>query len=211
MNGSQDFTLPSGLSFTTTTSPPSLVVLIPRAVAGDEDRVAIGSRKHLAGVKAHAERGRVRAEQRNRRLEVAAAAPPAKLVVGHIALVAIGIAEMLPGLGDAVELVVGQILRQPIAAVVGEIKLLRYRVEIKPDRVANSTHVGFRSAAVEIHAPDLSVGLGRKADVTGRSDVDVEPVVGSRRDEFPPMRLVVGELTVDNDGLRRIIEVAFDV
>jgi hypothetical protein len=28
---------------------------------------------------------------------------------------------MLPGLGDAVELVVGQILRQPIAAVVGEI------------------------------------------------------------------------------------------
>src|SRR5262249_4484658 len=151
--------------------------LVPRAVAGDEDRVAIGSRKHLASVKAHAERGRVRAEQRNGRLEVAAAAPPAKLVVGHIALVAIGIAEMLPGLGDAVELVVGQILRQPIAAVVGEIELLRYGVEIKPDRVANSAHVGFRSAAVEIHAPDLSVGLGRKADVTGRSDVDVELVV----------------------------------
>src|SRR5215475_7963717 len=85
--------------------------LVPRAVAGDEDRIAIGSRKHLAGVKAHAERGRMRTEQRNRRLEVAAAAPPAELVVGHIALVTIGIAEMLPSLGDAVELVVGQILR----------------------------------------------------------------------------------------------------
>lgn len=53
----------------------------------------------------------MRAEQRNGRLVVAAAASPAKLVVGHIALVAIGIAEVLPGLGDAIELVVGQILR----------------------------------------------------------------------------------------------------
>src|SRR5262249_5388141 len=156
-----------------------LVSLVPRAVAGDEDRAAVGSRKHAAGVKAHAERGRMRAEQRDGRFIVAAAAAPAELVVGHSALVAIGIAEMLSGLGDAVELVVGQILRQPIAAVVGEIKLLRYRVEIKPDRIAHSAYVHFRPAAVEVHAPDLSVGLGRKADVTGRPDVDVELVVGS--------------------------------
>src|SRR5262245_3235129 len=130
---------------------------------------------------------------------------------GHIALVAIGIAEMLSGVGDAVELVVGQVLRQPVATVVGEIKLLRYRVEIKPDRIADSAHMGFRPAAVEVHAPDLSVGVGRKADVTGRPDVDVELVVGSHRDEFPTVRLVVGELIVDNDGLRRIIEVVFDL
>ena len=53
----------------------------------------------------------MRAEQRDGRFIVAAVAAPAELVVGHSALVAIGIAEMLSGLGDAVELVVGQILR----------------------------------------------------------------------------------------------------
>src|SRR5262249_61580723 len=57
----------------------------------------------------------------------------------------------------------------------------------------------------------LSVGLGRKADVTGRSDVDVELVVGAHRDEFPSMRLVVGELIVDDDGLGWIVEIVLDL
>src|SRR5262249_41253200 len=87
----------------------------------------------------------------------------------------------------------------------------RHWVEIKPDRIANAAHVGFRPAAIEIHAPDLAIGLGRKADVTGRSDVDVELVVRPYCDEFPTVRLVVGELIVVDDGLWRIVELALDL
>src|SRR6266852_5398383 len=139
MNGSQDRTLPFGLSFTTMTSPPILLVLFH--------------------------------EPRRRRLELAARAAPAELIVGNIALMAIGVAEMLARLGDPVELVVRQLLRQPVAAVVGEVELLGHRMEIEADRVAHAAHIGFRAAAVEIDAPDLAVGLGRQADVTGRADI----------------------------------------
>ena len=78
-----------------------------------------------AGVEAHAERGRMRAQQRDRLLELVARAPPAHLAIGEVALVAIREAEMLADLGDAVELVFGQVFRQPVAAVLGEIEFLR--------------------------------------------------------------------------------------
>src|SRR5216684_4705630 len=188
-----------------------LVGLVPRAVPRDEDRVAILGGEHLSGIEAHAERGGMRAEQRHRRLELAARAAPAELIVGNIALMAIGVAEMLARLGDPVELVVRQLLRQPVAAVVGEVELLGHRMEIEADRIAHAAHIGFRAAAVEIDAPDLAVGLGRQADVTGRADIDVELVVWPHRDEFPAMRLVIGELVVDDDRLRRIVEIVLDL
>src|SRR4029077_17744405 len=97
---------------------------VPRAVAGDEDLVAIFGRENGAGVEPHAERRGVRAHQRDRPYKFTAAMAPAEFGIGNIALIAIRRAEMLADLGDAVELVVGDIFRQPIAAVVGEVELL---------------------------------------------------------------------------------------
>src|SRR5262245_41045142 len=84
--------------------------LVPGAVARDEDRVAIRGREHAAGIEAHPERPGMWADQRDRRLEFAARAPPTELVVGHVTLMAIRVAEVLPGLGHPVELVVGDVL-----------------------------------------------------------------------------------------------------
>src|SRR5262252_2269187 len=100
-------------------------------MARDEDRIAIRGREHAAGIEAHAERAGMRADQRDRRLEFAALSSPTELVVWHVALVAKRVAEMLPGLGHPVELVVGDVLGQPITPVVGEIKLLGRGMEIE--------------------------------------------------------------------------------
>ena len=80
-------------------------------MAGDEDRAAILLGKHGAGVETHAERGRMRPELGDRRLEVAARASPAEFIVGDVALVTVRKPEMLARPGDAVEFVVGQFLR----------------------------------------------------------------------------------------------------
>ena len=66
----------------------------------------------------------MRAEQRDRLLVIVARAPPAHLAIREIALVAIREAEMLADRGDAIELVFGQVFRQPVAAVLGEVELL---------------------------------------------------------------------------------------
>ena len=80
----------------------------------------------------------MRAHQGDRRDEVAALMAPAEFDVGNVALVAIRLTEVLSDLGDAIELVVGQILRQPIAAVVGEVELFAFRIPVEPDRVADA-------------------------------------------------------------------------
>jgi hypothetical protein len=130
-------------------------------------------------------------EQRHRRLVIAARMTPAILRVGEIALMAEREAEMLLARGgDAVELVFGNIFGEPVAAVVGEVELLRHRMPVESDRVAHVARNDFHVAAVEIHAADLRVRLGRHVDVAGRADRHVELVVGSDADELPAVRLV---------------------
>ena len=142
-----------------------------------------------AGVEAHAERGRMRAELGDRLHELVAGAAPAHLAIGEVALVAIREAEMLAGLGDAVELVLRQVLRQPVAAVVGEVEMLGHRMPVEADRVAHADRKGLGAGAVEIEPADLRGAGHRLADVAGRADVYVELAVGPDAHIAPAVRL----------------------
>ena len=133
---------------------------VPRTVTRNENRILVLARKHFARVEPHAERGRVRAEQRNRLLEFVARASPTHLAIREVALMAVREAEMLADLGDPVELVFGQVFRQPVASIVGEIKFLRYRVPVKAHRVAHPAGGHLGAAAVKVDAPDLPLVAG---------------------------------------------------
>src|SRR5215510_6283164 len=138
---------------------------VPGAVARDEDRILILARKHFTRVKPHAERGRVRTQQRNRLLKFIAGASPTHLAIREVALMTIREAKMLSKFGDPVKLVFRQIFRQPVATVVSKIKILRHWVPVEAHRVSYPARDHFGTAAVEIDAPDLSVGLWRLANI----------------------------------------------
>jgi hypothetical protein len=83
----------------------------------------------LPGVEAHAERRRMRAQQRDRLGELVAAVAPAELLVRDIALMAIGEPEIvLPGMGEPVGLSCGR--SSASRAGSGEIELVQQRVPI---------------------------------------------------------------------------------
>ena len=66
----------------------------------------------------------MRPQQRDRLGKFIARAPPPEFLVGNVALVTIRKSEIvLARLGEPIEFVLGYILRQPIAAVFGEVKL----------------------------------------------------------------------------------------
>src|SRR6266850_306532 len=94
-------------------------------------------------------------------------------------------AEVLPDLGDAIELVLGNVLGDPVAAVVGEVQFLRHRMPVEADRVAHAPGDDFHAAAVEIDAADLRMRVRRLTDVAGRADRNVELVVRPDADELP--------------------------
>ena len=52
--------------------------------------------------------------------------------------------------------------------------------------------------------------LVRIVDVAWRADRNVELLVRPNGDEFPAVRLVLRELVVDEDRLRRVVEVVLD-
>src|SRR4051794_36032850 len=99
----------------------------------------------------------MRPEQSHRLGELVARMTPTEFRVGKIALIAIGRAEMFADLGQAVEFVLGHVLRQPVATIVSEVEFLGDRVPIEADRVADASGDDFRTAAVEIDAADLTV------------------------------------------------------
>jgi len=51
----------------------------------------------------------------------------------------------------------------------------------------------------------------RHADVAGRADVEIEPIVGADGEELPAMRLVLGQIAIDDLRLRRVVEMILDV
>lgn len=80
----------------------------------------------------HAERRGVRPEQRHRLHVVVAALAPTELGVGEIALMAIRIAEViLARFADPVQFVVGHVLAEPVALVVGKPPLAGLRMEVE--------------------------------------------------------------------------------
>ena len=180
-------------------------------MARDERLATIFRRERRAGVELDAQRCRMRTQQGDRLDELVAGMSPAKLRIREVALVAERITEIiLAGLGDAVELVVRDLLGQPIAGVFGEVKLLQRRMPVHADDLTNSPRHDLHVAAVELDAADLRVGGRRHADVAGRADVEVQPIVGPDRQIFPPVRLILRQIAVDDGGLRRVVEVVLD-
>src|SRR5262249_16616697 len=102
-----------------------LLGAIPRAVARDQDGVAVRRWEHVGGVEPHAERRRMWPQQRNRLGEFVTRAAPPKFLIRNVALMTIPISEIARArLGERIELGLREVLRQPVAAVFGEIELL---------------------------------------------------------------------------------------
>src|SRR5262245_29137220 len=55
------------------------------------------------------------------------------------------------------------------------------------------------------------MGGRRHADIARCTDVEIELIVGTNGEEFPAVRLVLGQIVVDNDWLGRVIEVVLDL
>jgi len=84
-------------------------------------------------------------------------------------------------------------------------------VPVHSDDLPNSACHDFRAAAVEIDTTELRVGGGWHADIAWRADIEIELVVGTDDEEFPTVRLVLGQIVVDNHRLGRVIEVVLDL
>ena len=169
---------------------------------GDEDVVAVLGREHRAGVEAHAVRRDVRAELDGRRVELAARAALAVLGVGQVALVAERVAEVHALLRRAVQRVVGQVVADPVAGVVGEPEVLGARVPVEADRVAHAARVDLHHAGLGIDAVDRRLRVGRHDDVARRADVEVELAVGAGREELPEVAGLLRGIEVVDHHLR---------
>src|SRR5215471_1978152 len=82
---------------------------------------------------------------------------------------------------------------------------------VHPDDLPNPTRYDFRAAAVEIDTAKLGVGGRRHANIARCTDVEIDLVVGTDGEELPAVRLVLGQIVVDNDWLGRVIEVVLDL
>jgi hypothetical protein len=163
-------------------------------------------------VEAHAERRDVRAELGGGGVELAARAALAELRVEQVALVAVRIAEVHSLLRGAVQRVLGQLVADPVARVVGEPELLGARVPVEADRVANAAGVDLGDAGLRVDAVDRRLEVRRHDDVPRRADVVVELAVGAHREELPEVAgLLRGIEVVDHDArLRRAGELVLD-
>ena len=181
-------------------------------MARDESLAAVLRRERVPGVELDAERSGVRPQQGDRLGELVARMAPAELRIRNVALVAIGITEVVfARLGQPVELVVRQFLRHPVAGVLGEVELLERRVPVHADDLAHPARHHLDAAAVEVDTADLRVRLRRHADVARRADVEIQLVVGSDGQILPAVRLVLRQIAVDDGGLRRVVEVVLDL
>src|SRR6266446_10027492 len=82
---------------------------------------------------------------------------------------------------------------------------------VHSDDLPNPSRHDFRAAAVEIDTTELRVGGRRHADIAWCTDIEIELVVGADGEELPAVRLVLGQIVVDNNRLGRVIEVVLDL
>src|ERR1700692_3940929 len=151
--------------------PTSLIFMpVPRTVLGDQDRVLVVGGKLVAGIELHAERSHMRAEIEHRRGEFRNFVTHREVRIRQVALMAIGIAEVLADLGDHVELVARQIVADPVARVLGEPVFAGARIDVAADAVPNAERPDFSIAGLRIDAADLRYAGRRHADVEGRTE-----------------------------------------
>src|SRR5436190_5174945 len=151
--------------------PRTLVfVPIPGSVFGNQDVVLVFGGELVAGIEFHPERSDVGAEIEHRRGEFRTLMTHRKRWIRQVALVAIGIAEMLARLRDHVELVARQVVAYPVARVLGEPVFSGARIDVAADAVANAERDQFGIAGLGIDAADLRHAGRRNPDVEGRSE-----------------------------------------
>src|SRR6266508_2962451 len=165
-----------------------LLLPVPRPAAGNEADVRVGLGEHAAGVELDAEPGDMRSRQGGRQYHAGARVWPLDVRIGNAVGVAIGEAEIgaFLILGNPVELVLRAIIAGPVAAVVGEPQLLRHRMPVEADGVADAARDDLHAGAVGVVAADLAVGAGVDlANVAVRADLHIELAVGPERDVLP--------------------------
>src|SRR6516162_367676 len=147
-----------------------------------------------------------------RRANSFTAAPPAKLWIGNVALMATGKAEiLLPRIYEAVELVVRQFLGKPVALVLAEVELLGGRIEIHADDLPDAAGDNFCATAVQVNPANLRMPFRGHANVTRSAHLKVELVVGPDGQIFPAMGLIARQIIIDDDGFRRVVEIVLDL
>src|SRR6266436_9560602 len=82
---------------------------------------------------------------------------------------------------------------------------------VHSDDLPNPSRHDFRAAAVEIDTTELRVGGRRHAYIARCTDIEIELVVGTDGEEFPAVRLVLGQIVVDNHRLGRVIEIVLNL
>src|SRR5262249_1419928 len=82
---------------------------------------------------------------------------------------------------------------------------------VHSDHLPDPARHDFGAAAVEIDTTELRVSRRRHADIAWCTDIEIELVVGTDGEEFPTVRLVLGQIVVDDDRLGRVIEVVLDL
>src|SRR5260370_5114090 len=158
---------------------------VPRAVLGDQNAVLVLGGKLIAGVELHAERSHMRAEIEHRRCEFRTFVTHRELRIRQVALVAIGIAEVLAELRDHVELVARQVVADPVAGVFGEPVFAGARIDIAADAGTDAERDQFVVAGLGIDASGLRHAGLRDPDVEGRPEWYVERAILVGGEVFP--------------------------
>src|SRR6201988_2251808 len=116
---------------------------VPGAVLSDQDVVLVLGRELVASIELHAERRDMGAELGGRGRELLALVPHREFRIGHVTLMAVGIAEMLADLRDHVELVARHVVADPVAGVFGEPVAAGARIDVAADAVADAKRPDF--------------------------------------------------------------------
>ena len=176
---------------------------------GDEDRAPILLGKLRASVKAHAQCGDMGVELARRRREVLAGVAAPVLGIRHVATVAVGEAEVHACTRRVIELVGRDVIAHVVGAVVGEPELLRARIPVEADAVADAARVDLALAA-RGEAADRAVFVLGLADVAGRADADVEQAVRPEPERLVAVMRMVRQIVGDDRRPGRILQVALD-
>ena len=65
--------------------------------------------------------------------------------------------------------------------------------------------------AIGVQSAYCGIRIAAIADVARCADRYVQQIVGAKADEFPAVGAICGEIVVDDFGLRRIVDLCFDI
>ena len=149
----------------------------------------------------------MRSEIEHRRGEFRTFVTHRKFRIRHVALVAIGIAEVFADLRDHVELVARQVVADPVAGVFGEPIFAGAGIDVASDAVSDSERPDLGVASLGIDTANLRHAGRRNANVEGRSERDEEPAILVDRDILPAMRGVGRHIVIHDLARAEIVKI----